>query len=46
MRRKRLKNRLEKRLPLFADVLFEQELETRPDHFAGERITPTKGSDQ
>jgi len=46
MRRKRLKNRLDKRLPLFADVLFEQELETRPAHFAGERITPTEGSDQ
>jgi len=46
MRRKRLKTRLDKRLPLFADVLFEQELQERPAHFAGERTIYNEGTDQ
>jgi len=36
-RRKRLKTRLDKKFPLFADQLFNRELEQRPDHFAGVR---------
>ena len=37
VRRKRLRNRLEKKCPLLASVLYEQELAARPAHYAGER---------
>ena len=39
VRQKRLRRRLEKKAPLFADVLFQQELAARPAFFAGERTT-------
>ena len=37
VRQKRLRRRLEKKHPLFADELFAREIEARPDHFAGIR---------
>lgn len=37
VRRARLRRRLEKKCPLFADQLFDQELAARPDYFAGVR---------
>lgn len=35
VRRNRLKKRLDKKLPLLAEQLFERELAHRPDYFAG-----------
>ena len=41
-RKKRLMSRLQKKHPLFAEELYEQELAARPDHYAGARITPVE----
>ncbi len=38
VRQKRLRRRLEKKHPLLADVLFEQETTTRPKYFNGEQV--------
>lgn len=37
VRRKRLRRRLERKHPLFAEELFQREIAQRPDHFAGIR---------
>ena len=37
VRRKRLRARLDKSAPLFADELFDQEIERNPSYYAGER---------
>ena len=37
VRQKRLRRRLERKFPLFADALFEEELAKKPEFFAGER---------
>lgn len=36
VRKARLKRRLEKKLPLFADQLYDAELAARPDYYAAE----------
>jgi len=41
-RKKRLWSRLQKKHPLFAAELYEQELAARPDHYAGARIDPVE----
>jgi hypothetical protein len=35
VRRRNLRKRLEAKVPLFADLLFKEQLEARPDYFAG-----------
>jgi hypothetical protein len=35
IRRKRLKNRVEKKYPLFADEFFEDEIKNKTDYFEG-----------
>ena len=35
MRKRHLRDRMERRLPLFAEILIADELERRPGYFAG-----------
>jgi len=49
VRRKRLRRRLDRKHPLLADLIYEQELAARPGFFAGERTNtpnPSEENDQ
>jgi len=46
MRRKKLRTKLDKKCPLLAEVLYEQELAARPAHYAGERSNTPNPSEE